>query len=306
MSDMTRWNSAGAAPREVEMSASAAAKTAPGAGAPHLLADVRSEEIVTEPYAHLTRRGMVPAETYARLEADFPSLDVILDGRKPENNQAVRMTVKQVLNDHRISPIWREFFEYHTSADYWRDVVRLFAAHFRREFPDLEARVGRRYEDWRVVPRGFAGDADIHLDCQFVMNTPVTMVSSVKTAHIDLCDKIFSALFYFRSEDDRTPGGDFGIYRWRRSPRFIKHRTMERDVEQVKTVDYAANTYACFVNSEQSVHAVSPRSVTEIPRRYINFIAELPIKAFEPRQIGRWQKLWYRDEIRAASQDERY
>jgi hypothetical protein len=278
----------------------------PGAGAPHLLEDIRPEEIVTEPYAHMTKRGMVPAETYKRLEADFPDLEMILNGRAPENNQAVRMTVKQVLNDRRIAPIWREFFEYHTSADYWRDVVRLFGDHFRREFPDLEARVGRRYEDWRVVPRGFAGDADIHLDCQFVMNTPVTEVSSVKTAHIDLCDKIFSALFYFRSEGDSAPGGDFGMYRWRRAPRFIKHRTMERDVELVKTVDYAANAYACFVNSEQSVHAVSPRGITDIPRRYINFIAELPIKAFRPRQLNRWQKLRYRSEIRAAIQDERY
>lgn len=292
------------------MSLSAAAATPSAtlgsAGAPHLLQDVRPDEIMLEPYAHLTRRAMVPAETYAALDAGFPSLETILDGRAPENNQAVRMTVKQVLNDRRIAPIWREFFEYHTSTDYWRDVVRLFGDHFRREFPGLEERVGRRYEDWRVVPRGFAGDADIHLDCQFVMNTPVTEVSSVKTPHIDLCDKIFSALLYFRDPGDATPGGDFEIYKWRRLPRFIKHRTMNRDVEKVETVPYAANSYACFVNSEKAVHGVSPRGITQIPRRYINFIAELPIKAFQPKQLSRWQKLWYRDEVRAASQDERY
>jgi hypothetical protein len=288
-------------------SAAATSTTAPGAaGAPHLLQDIRPEEVALKPYAHLVRRDMVPAATYAALEAAFPTLDTILDGTRPENNQAVRMTVKQVLNDRRIAPIWREFFEYHTSAEYWRDVVRLFGAHFRREFPGLEERVGRRYEDWRIVPRGFAGDAELHLDCQFVMNTPVTQVSSVKTAHIDLCDKIFSALFYFRAEGDRTPGGDFQIYNWRRDPRFIKHRTMDRDVEMVETVPYAANAYACFVNSEKSVHGVSPRGITQVPRRYINFIAELPIKAFQPRQLNRWQKFWHRDDVRTANQDERY
>jgi len=291
------------------MSMSAAAMTAAvpgGAGAPHLLQHIRPDEIALEPYVHLARRNMVPGETYAALEATFPNLETILDGRAPENNQAVRMTVKQVLNDRRIAPIWREFFEYHTSPDYWRDVVRLFGDHFRREFPGLEERIGRRYEDWRVVPRGFAGDAELHLDCQFVMNTPVTEVSSVKTAHVDLCDKIFSALFYFRDRRDDTPGGDFEIYDWRRSPRFIKHRAMERDVEMVKIVRYEPNSYACFVNSEQAVHGVSPRGITQIPRRYINFIAELPIKAFQPKQLSKWQKLWYRNEIRAASQDERY
>ncbi len=274
--------------------------------APRLLADLKKDDVQAVPYAHFTRTNIVPADVYETMEAEFPSLDQILNGRAVGSNHAVRMTVKQVLNDRRISPLWREFFEYHTSPAYWRDVVRLFGEHFRRAFPDLEERVGRRYEDWRVVPRGFGGEADIHLDCQFVMNTPVTEVGSVKTAHVDLCDKIFSALFYFREDGDSTPGGDFEIYRWRRDPRFIKHRTMKRDVEMVKIVKYEANTYACFLNSEQAVHGVSPRGITNVPRRYINFIAELPIKAFEPRQLTGWQKLWYSADVKAAAQDERY
>jgi hypothetical protein len=274
--------------------------------APRLLSSLQPADIVDTPYAHYASANIVPANVYAALEAEFPKLETILNGRDVGSNQAVRMTVKQVLNDRRISPLWREFFEYHTSGDYWRDIVRLFGDRFRRAFPNLEERVGRRFEDWRVVPRGFAGEADIHLDCQFVMNTPVTEVSSVKSAHVDLCDKIFSALFYFRDAADNTAGGDFEIYRWRRSPRFIKHRTMNRDVEMMKIVKYEANAYACFLNSEQAVHGVSPRSITNVPRRYINFIAELPIKAFEPKQLNAWQKLWYASDVRAAAQDERY
>lgn len=287
--------------------ASAAQETASGQlRAPRLLSGLRLEDVLDDPYAHFTRSNMLPADVYAALEADFPSLETILDGRAAGNNQAVRMTVKQVLNDRRISPLWRDFFEFHTSGEYWRDVVRLFGDRFRHAFPNLEERVGRRYEDWRVLPRGFAGEADIHLDCQFVMNTPVAEVGSVKTAHVDLCDKIFSALFYFREAGDDTIGADFEIYRWRRSPRFVKHRALDRDVEKVKTVPYAANAYACFLNSEQAVHAVSPRGVTNVPRRYINFIAELPVKVFEPRQLTGWQKLWYARDVKAAAQDERY
>jgi hypothetical protein len=274
--------------------------------APRLLANLQPADIVDVPYAHYATANVVPPEVYAALEADFPRLDTILNGRDAGNNQAVRMTVKQVLNDRRISPLWRAFFEYHTSREYWCDVVRLFGERFRRAFPDLEERVGRRYEDWRVMPRGFAGEADIHLDCQFVMNTPVTEVGSVKTAHVDLCDKVFSALFYFREAGDTTPGGDFEIYRWRRTPRFVKHRCLDCDVEKVKIVNYSANTYACFLNSEQAVHGVSPRGITNVPRRYINFIAELPMKAFEPKQLNAWQKLWYASDVKAAARDERY
>jgi hypothetical protein len=284
----------------------AAVNTVEGVAPPRLLSGLRPDDVLDIPYPHYASPNMLPAQVYAALEADFPRLDSILNGRDTLSNQAVRMTVKQVLNDRRISPLWREFFAYHTSGEYWRDVVRLFGERFRRAFPSLEERVGRRYEDWRVVPRGFAGEADIHLDCQFVMNTPVTEVGSVKTAHVDLCDKIFSALLYFRAAGDDTPGGDFEIYRWRRAPRFVKHRTLDRDVEKVKIVKYEANTYACFLNSEQAVHGVSPRGITNVPRRYINFIAELPTKAFEPKQLNGWQKLWYASDVRAAAKDERY
>ena len=72
---------------------------------PHLLSDVRKDDILDDPYAHFTRSNMLPAEVYAALEAEFPSLDMILNGRAAGNNQAVRMTVKQVLNDRRVSPL---------------------------------------------------------------------------------------------------------------------------------------------------------------------------------------------------------
>jgi hypothetical protein len=42
----------------------------------------------------------------------------------------------------------------------------------------------------------------------------------------------------------------------------------------VKTVPYRANSYLCFVNSSEAVHGVSPRDTTDVPRRYINFIAD--------------------------------
>lgn len=275
--------------------------------APHMLESVRSDQVMTEPYPHHVRQNAVPVDIYQQLEAEFPDLATILNGRQEVgSNVAVRMTVKQVLGDKRISPLWRSFFEYHTSNDYWRHVTRLFGDHFRRAFPGLEEKMGRRFEDWRAVPRGFGGDAEIRLDCQFVMNTPVKEVTSVKTPHVDLCDKIFSALFYFRDPRDNVTGGDLDIYAWKRAPRFIKHRSIERDVELIKTVPYAANTYLCFLNSENAVHGVSPRGITDVPRRYINFIAELPIKAFEPKQLNKLQRLIFADEVREAAQDDKY
>lgn len=254
---------------------------------PRFLSDLDVDDVARRPFPHLVVAPAVEPEAFGALRAAFPPLERFVS-RVPvvESNRAIRINAAAVERSGWVAPTWREFFAYHTSADYWRDVVRLFAAHFRRAFPDLEERIGRRYDDWRVAPRGSDAAADVRLDCQFVVNTPVTARSSVKTAHVDKYDKIFSALFYVPDPREDGAGGDLALYAWRRSPRFVKHRVLERDVEQMKTVPYAPNTYVAFVNSEQAVHGVSPRDVTDVPRRYVNFIAEVPLKAFRPRQVG--------------------
>lgn len=271
------------------------------------MSEVEAGDIEQIPFVHLVRRPALPAAVYDRLATGFPSLEVILGHRREVgSNVAVRLTAREVLGTAGIPALWREFFEYHTSADYWKNVVRLFGAEFRREFPELESRVGRAYEDWRVIPRGADGPAEVRLDCQFVMNTPVRTVSSVKTPHVDLSDKIFSALLYFRDPTDASTGADLDLYRWRRQPRFVKHRVVDRDVERVDTIPYAANTYVCFVNSASSVHGVSPRSITTAPRRYVNFIAELPIRAFTPRQVSWFRRLLVARRPAEPRGDDRY
>ena len=208
------------------------------------------------------------------------------------SNEAVRMSTAQALGRIDICPTWQRFCEFYTSNTYWLEVVRVFGGYLRTVFPSLEAQIGRGFEDWRVARRGSSEEADVRLDCQFVANTPVTTRSSVKTPHVDKYDKILSALFYMRDPHDRTEGGDLDLYRWRRPPRFVKHRVLPNDVERVKTIVYSPNTYVAFVNSPQSVHGVSPRDVTTVPRRYINFVAEVPLRAFEPRQASTWHRWW--------------
>lgn len=258
---------------------------------PALLAPASAADVVTEPFAHLLRASALPTTEYQALADQFPPLEAIAEHAPTlGSNRAVRASAAQALGRVDLSAAWRRFFELYTSDDYWRAVVRVFGGSLRAAFPALEEQIGRRFEDWRVTRRGTGEDADVRLDCQFVLNTPVTTRSSVKTPHVDKYDKIFSALFYMRPPDDPTVGGDLDLYRWRRAPRFVKHRALPSDVERVKTVRYAANTYVAFVNSPQSVHGVSPREVTDVPRRYVNFIAEVPVRAFEPIQASLWHR----------------
>jgi hypothetical protein len=255
---------------------------------------LRPDAVALDPFAHVVQPDALPGADYAELAAAFPPLSVIADGAAPTaSNVAVRMNARAALSFGRLSAAWRRFFAYHTSAEYWLQVVRVFGAPLRAAFPALEDRIGRRLEDWRVGLRGTDADADIRLDCQFVMNTPVVQPSSVKTPHVDKHDKIFSALFYMRADDDQAAGGDLDLYRWRRAPRFVRHRVLPTDVEHAKTVRYAPNTYVAFVNSPASVHGVSPRAATSVPRRYVNFIAEVPVRAFATPQIRGPRRWWH-------------
>lgn len=256
-----------------------------------LLGPASPADVETEPFAHLVRATGLPASEYATLAEQLPSLAVIAENALPlRPNAAVRMSAMHALGRSDVSPMWQRFFEWYTSRDYWLEVVRVFGGHLRAAFPTLEARIGRGFEDWRVARRGCSDAADVRLDCQFVMNTAVTKRSSVKTPHVDKYDKLFSALFYMREPHDQVAGGDLDLYRWRRAPRFVKHRVLPADVERVKTIAYAPNTYVAFVNSPQSVHGVSPRDVTDTPRRYVNFVAEIPTGAFVPVQASLWHR----------------
>jgi hypothetical protein len=264
-----------------------------------LLASVSPSDIIREPFAHFVSKAALPPEIYRGLEASFPSAEMILGRRSAMvENAAARLPAFKVLDNPAIATEWRDFFKIHTSAIFWADIVRVFGDSLRSTFPRLEERVGRPLEEFRIGVRGAGPKVDLRLECQFVINTPGTRTSSVKTPHVDKRQTLFAALYYFRDPADRSEGGDLELYRWQHTPRFLSYRMiLPQDVTPVETVPYGPNTLACFVNSVQSVHGVTPRGPSVQPRRYINFIAELPFKAFAapsmsiPARLRHWPEI---------------
>ena len=47
-----------------------------------------------------------------------------------------------------------------------------------------------------------------------------------------------------------------------------------RFVEPFRTVPYRANSFVMWLNTERSLHGVTPRAITPVHRRYVNFIGE--------------------------------
>jgi len=232
------------------------------------------------PYAHLVRDKAMDERLYEKLSRDFPPPERFIRGLTPGNNQAIRIPAKDIVDNPEFSSEWREFFRYHTSQDFWNDILRVMGPALKETHPGLEAKMGKPFKDWKVKRRGTDQQGDIALDALWVVNTPVQAVSSVRPAHVDDEDEIWAGLLYMRPEADPTNGGDLAVYHFKSKPAFGGHYAPLSDVHEDKVVSYQSNRLVSFINSERSIHGVTPRPVTDQYRRYINMVALLPFKGF--------------------------
>jgi hypothetical protein len=132
------------------------------------------------------------------------------------------------------------------------------------------------------------GRNDVLVEAMISGNTPVTAASSVRTTHVDAGNKLFSGLFYMRTPEDRSTGGDLTLSRFAeryrgKDERFALFKGPYVDdshVEVVRTVPYAANTLVLFINSLDSLHGVTVRSETPHPRLFVNLVGEVDDRSY--------------------------
>lgn len=246
-----------------------------------LLDRVRAADVRLDPFPHIAVTEALDPDLVARLQAEFPPLDVVAGDQRAANNRRMGMPARDVLDNPAVSDLWRQFIGRHVSQDFLDDLVRVFADGVRLAHPDLEERLGP-LEELRAGVRGLDDDADVALDAQISVNTPVRTPTSVRGAHLDDPDKLFAGLFYLRRDDDDSSGGDLQLHRYRRGRRgFRGPEIYDTFVEPVHTVRYASNTLVLFVNSPLSLHGVTVRSVTDVPRRFVNLIAKVREPLFD-------------------------
>ena len=257
------------------------------------LGNCSPDEVSRSPYAHIVRNSVYPASVYDRLSETFPDEKLFLS-HVPEvkNNQAVRICAADVIGNDLFSSDWQGYFSYHTSNEFWQDIVSVFGESLRKKYPDLEEVIGRPMHEWTAKRRGEIGEAEISLDLLFVINSAVKRASSVRPAHVDRRNKIFTGLLYMKQAQDPTPGGDLAMYRFKNGHMgFTGHYADLDHLEETNRIPYGSNTFIGFVNSDDSIHGVTPRPETPWVRRYINFVAELSFDAFDLPKLPLHQRL---------------
>lgn len=238
------------------------------------------------PFPHYVVPDALPADSFARLIAEFPDDERVRRGMPSGDNRRFSLSAPEALADPRISLAWREAVLAHVGQSFLDDVLRALAADIRATYPDLESRTGRPLEQWRagVRRRDSFESCEVLLDAQICINSPVLAVpSSVRGPHVDKPNKLFAGLWYLRPpQDDDTVGGELLIYRWRAGrTRFDGAELEPRDVEVVSKVPYAGNTFVLFLNSLDALHGVTPRQPTPRARWFLNLVGEVKAPLFD-------------------------
>ena len=241
--------------------------------------------IVMEPFPHIVAAEALAPDYYAALAGAFPDMTTIAGTAELANNRAYRMIAPKALEHSAVAPIWREFLGYHCSHTYLRELLAFWGDAIGAEYPAFERMVGKPVADLRGAMRRYSRrgqydpenlSTDVMLDCQFVANSPVRTPSSVRGPHLDRPYTLFAALLYFRDPADGSQGGDLEFYRLREGDgRFdARYHVPPEAVAAFRRIRYEPNTLVMWLNTPQALHGVTPRAVTEAPRRYVNFVAD--------------------------------
>eukprot|EP00854_Cymbomonas_tetramitiformis_P020416 gene20416-24454_t len=255
---------------------------------PHLLSILQKaqrRDVKMLPFPYLVVRNALPKELYSLLAADFPTIKRIMDigVRTPfarmQSNTRYDIPGSKSITNRKLSPLLQKFVQYHVSPAFYQEVLRVFGAAIRTVRPDVERKARSKLENITVVMRQGKNvqkaAKEMTVDCQIGMNSPVRTMSKagVRGPHHDALSEVWGALLYLRDDKDKSTGGDLQIYSCKGKCKVVpesqkKKRNMQpsyhqqfdfKDLKLAATAPYKKNTLVWFINSDHSVHAVTPR-----------------------------------------------
>ena len=248
-----------------------------------------------DPFPHIVLIDALPLEYANNLTSSFPKhlFDSTL------NNKRLDISAINVVNSPDISQDWKQFITYHSSKEFFKEVLRLFEhSLLLNKNINLATlnnlNTGIRFQDT-------FDEKDCLLDAQISINTPVTKKSSVRKAHTDNTNKIFSGLFYLRQSDDDSSGGDLQIcdwnhdYSYNKKLQIYKESLSPRHYSVFDEIPYANNVAVLFLNSLDALHCVTPRDLTVHTRTFVNLVGELPYDFFDKHTKNQKRLLTLKD-----------
>jgi len=230
------------------------------------------KEVYTHPYPYVCVEEALPENLYKELEETFPE-ELVTSTSPHDGGITYRYKCKEA-NHKPIPAIWQDFFAYHTSPEYFKACLNLFA-------PVIESNYNQ-YKNLldadNITVRDVDNSGQYVTDCQFVVHEPVDQTGTSRTPHVDNPVEIYAGLLYMRKLNDISEGGNFTIHEQTGNIEQV-NKSLGRQVEDnihkpVREVPYKANSFCMFLNVMGSIHSVTPRINPIERRRSINIIGE--------------------------------
>jgi hypothetical protein len=255
-----------------------------------LLGNASKMKFFTKPFPFVYITDALPSKLYQSLVQDFPSDEKIIKNRIDTGNRRFQLQWHEIL-EHNNSPTMHDFVNYHCSNAFLKDFLSIFKDSVREFYP---ARAEWLIESAENSGRQFTDDGmNIVLNCMLCINSkPLMSPRSVRSAHVDLPDKLFTGLFYMRDKDDCGKGGDLQLYsfgnkagiqsRNRHSVDLLgQGEISEEHVKLEYTIPYKENTFVIFLNTPHSIHGVSARENSHVSRKFFCVTAKLNCDLFK-------------------------
>lgn len=254
-----------------------------------IVKNYKPEMLKLEPYPYIVIKNCLDQEIYDYLEKNYPS-DKTIAGNMEKENTRYQLSVGKITDNNNIDEIWKLFTEYHTSERFYREIEKIFSQSTLVSLFNSRRNKKYKYQDLTIgkrIPPKNNYHKKIVLDCQIGINSPSTTISQVIRPHVDSKRELYAGLFYLKHDDDKGSGGDLNILDLKekydtidkfnkivgiRESRFFDD--FENRLDVIDTVKYDKNTFVIFVNTNNSIHEVTPREPNPISRRLVNIIAE--------------------------------
>jgi hypothetical protein len=245
-----------------------------------IFAAIDHAPLVEDPYPHLVVENAIPNAIADMMLAEMPPLDVLCEGRPPGSNLRFPLPSPVALASPRISETWKDALRacLDASQSLLDKTLTRFRRHLLATFPDFEARFGP-LEELRAVPRyGPRRRNEVGMDMQIVVNSPPLFDGTrVRGPHVDVPNKLISALLYLRHAEDDSVGGELELYEpVGGETLFGEHNAaLEHQVRHVRTYPYRHNLLILPLVTPLGIHAVSPRARTKWPRYHLHLVGEM-------------------------------
>lgn len=237
--------------------------------------------VETHPFPHIVIENALDDALTAALIGNLPHMSRFVNARQYAEGEKLHIPARHSLTEPEIHEVWKDTVKRHLLPEKARLWLKSFAPYIRKQYPDLENRLGA-LDNWRIGCRGLdSPDAyEGLLDAQISMHAPCPQSEiQERGPHLKITNKLLVAHCMLRLPEDNYAGGDIELYETDPGARLLfgpqQQVVNKQRIKLAKTISYRRGVSLLFLNSPAAVQTMSSRAFCPYPVFYINVVLEV-------------------------------